>query len=208
VVARARWLLIALFAVTLPASARGDEGVDVAHGLSLRLATSAAYVRESWSPNDGNPGAVKTGWAPVVEIAVGRALSRDVAVGGILQLTPLFAPSESFAGNSYELTDEVDLVVFAGAFVEDPRLPVIPVRAGIAVGAVTSLLLDQAQDQLQSRLGIGISPYVGYDRRVSGRWRAGLLARTTLFRNVAGDAPPSATAGGLITSLLVTFTFR
>ncbi len=207
-IARSCWPLIGLAALLLPATARADQGLAPEHKLSLRLAIGAAYVRESWSPNDGNPGSVRTGWAPVLEIAIGRVVAPDLIVGGILETAPLFDPTESFAGTTYDLTDAVELLTLAGAFIEDPQLPHVPVRAGIALGAVASLLFDQAQQQLQPRLGIGISPYLGYDRRVSGRWRMGLLGRMTFFRNVAGDMPSSATAGGLMTSLLLTFTFR
>ena len=187
---------------------RADQGAGPEHKLSLSVATGAAYVRESWNPNDGNPGSVKTGWAPAVDISVGRVLSPNLIAGVILEATALFDPTESFAGNDYQLTDVADVVCLTGVFLEDRRLPRVPVRAGLAVGAVTSLLYDHAQDQVQTRLGVGFSPYVGYDRRVSGPWWIGLLARVAFYQNVAGDIPSSATARGLVTSLLLTFTRR
>jgi hypothetical protein len=206
--ARVPWLLIALCATTLPAAARAGQGTEAEPRLLLRLGTGAAYVHESWTPGDGNPGSIKTGWAPVLEIALGRAFSADLVAGGLLQVTPLFAPTESFAGVSYHLTDQIDLISLAGLFVEDAFLPRLPLRAGISVGAVVSTLFDEAQQQRQTRVGVGLSPYLAWDRRLSGRWRAGLLARTAIYRNVSGDLPSSASAGGVVTSVLLTFAFR
>lgn len=203
-IARVCWPVIALSVALAPVVA----GAEPDHKLSLSVAAGAAYVRESWNPNDGNAGALKTGWAPALDLSVGRVLSPNLVAGGILEATALFDPTESFAGNSYRLTDQADVVCLTGVFVEDPRLPRVPVRAGLALGAVTSLLYDHAQDQVQARLGIGVSPFLGYDRRLSGRWQIGVLARVAFYRNVAGDIPSSATAGGLVTSLMVAFTRR
>ena len=209
----ARFLAIATGLAIAPATAWADaDPVPPASDqkVAIRLAAGVAYLHEGWSPNDGNAGAVQTGWAPALEIAVGRVLSPRLVVGGIWQFASLFSPTESFAGTDYHLEQVVKLVSLVGPFIEHPRLPYIPVpvRAGIAIGAVTSSFLDTVQTQTQTTLSLAASPYVGYDRRLSKRWSVGALVRVTLYRSVLGDTPPSASTTGVLPSLLAAFTFR
>jgi hypothetical protein len=95
-----------------------------------------------------------------------------------------------------------------GAFVEDPRLPRVPLRAGIALGLLGSSFYDTAQGRIETTFAFAASPYVGYDHRLSKRWSVGALARLTLYRSLFGDSPASATTTGVLPSLLAAFTFR
>ena len=113
-----------------PAIARADTAAAGAgHKLTVRVAAGVAYLHESWSPNDGNPGSVQSGWAPALEVAVGRVLSPGLVVGGLWQGASVFSPTESYAGTDYHITQAVKLSNLVGAFVEDPRLPRVPLRA-------------------------------------------------------------------------------
>jgi hypothetical protein len=207
----APWLAVAVAAALAAPVARADaDSVPVPsdHKLVLHLAAGLAYLHESWSPNDGSPGSAETGWAPALEIAAGRVLSPGLVVGGIWQIASVFSPTESFAGTDYHLEDAIKLTTLIGPFVEDPQLPRIPVRVGIAVGVVASSLRDTSQYQSETTVALALSPYVGYDRRLSRRWSVGALARVTLYRSVLGDTPPSAATTGVLPSMLASFTFR
>jgi hypothetical protein len=175
------------------------------HKLTLRVSAGAAYLHESWTPHDGNPGSVQSGWAPALEVAVGRTLSPRLAIGGVWQSASVFSLAESFAGTDYHLMRVVKLWNLVGAYAEDPRLPRIPLRAGIALGFVASSFLDAAQEQIDTTYAVAASPYLGYDRRVWRRLSVGALARCTLYRSVFGDNPASATTTGVVPSLMVTF---
>jgi hypothetical protein len=187
-----------------PDTAAGTGG----HKLTLRLATGVAYLHESWSPNDGNPGSVQHGWAPVLEVAVGRVLSPRLIVGGVWQIASVFSLTESFAGTDYHFQQVAKLSNLVGAYAEDPRLPHLPIRVGIAVGAVASSFLDTAQAATETTWALAVSPYVGYDHQLSKRWAVGAIARVNVYRSLFSDTPSSATTTGLLPSLLAAFTFR
>lgn len=207
----ARSLPIAVAVAIAPAIAWGDADPGAAASdqkLAIRLGAGVAYLREGWSPNDGNAGSVQTGWSPAFEIAVGRLLSPRLVVGGVWQIASLFSPTESFAGTDYHLEQTVKFVSLVGPFIEVPRLRRIPVCAGVAIGAVSSSLLDTFQTESLTTFSFAASPYVGYERRLSKRWSVGALVRVTLYRSVLGDTPPSAATTGVLPSLLATFRYR
>lgn len=117
----------------------------------------------------------------------------------------MFSPTESFAGTDYHLVQVVKLSNLAGVYVEDPRLPRVPLRAGIALGLLGSSFYDRAQGEIDTTFALAASPYLGYDRRLSRRWSVGALARLTLYRSLFGDTPASATTTGVLPSLMVAF---
>lgn len=71
--------------------------------LFLRLATGPAFNYESWSPSGPNAGASFTGWAPVLEVAVGRRVRPRLVIAGDLQLAAVVNRTESYLGGSYPL---------------------------------------------------------------------------------------------------------
>ncbi len=188
------------------ARAAPDRPPGADHQLTLRIAAGAAYLHESWSPNDGNAGSVQNGWAPALEVAVGRTLSPRLAIGGAWQVASVFWLTESFGGTDYHFMRVVKLWNLIGAYAEDPRLPRVPVRAGMALGLVASSFLDRAQAQSDTTYALAASPYLGYQRRVWRRWSLGVLARCTLYRSVLGETPESGRTTGIVPSLMVTFT--
>jgi hypothetical protein len=202
----ARWIGIGVVVATVPTTARAapDAPPRADLKLTLRVAAGAAYLHESWSPGDGNPGSAQSGWAPALEVAVGRTLSAPLAIGGVWQSASVFSLTESFAGTDYHLTHVVKLWNLVGVYAEDPRLPRIPVRAGIALGLVASSFLDTAQAQTDTSYALAASPYLGYERLAWRRWSLGVLARCTLYRSVFGDTPASATTTGVMPSLMLT----
>lgn len=203
-------MVFALAVAVVPGTARAAPDTAQAaggHKVTLHLATGVAYLHESWSPNDGNPGSVQSGWAPALEVAVGRVLSPRLAIGGVWQSASVVSLNESFAGTDYHLTRTLKLSNLVAAFVEEPRLPRVPLRAGIALGLLASSFLDLAQEQISTTYALAASPYLGYDRRLSKRWTVGALARLTLYRSLFGEIPASATTTGVLPSLMAAFTF-
>lgn len=200
------WVVAAVAAAfgVSSAVARANPDAPSDRKWTLQLATGAAYLRESWNPNDGNAGSVQRGWAPALEVAAGRTLHQHLVVGAVWQIAAAFGPEESFAGTAHELKYITKIVNMLGAFAEHP-LPLRALRVGIALGGVASTTRDDAyQHNSATRMGLGLSPYVGYDRPMSSGWSVGVLARLILYRASFNDTPSSATSAGIWPSLLIT----
>jgi hypothetical protein len=197
-------LAMAAVALSGPqARAGGDAGGEPR--LFLRLAIGPAANYESWSPSGGSPGASYTGWAPVLDAAVGRRVRRGLVIAGDLQLASVVNRTESYLGGSYPLGDTLHLVDTLGALVDYTPWSLPRLHVGGGVGLMAATDVDTHMGSTKTSWGWALSAHAGLHRRLARSWSIGLMARLTFYRFASDAPPPSATSVGLLPAVLVTF---
>ncbi len=201
----ASWIAAALGGRT-PARAAGDPAIDRAPGPKafLWLAVGPAFAVERWSPEGGSPGARYTGWAPALDLAVGRRVRPRLAVAADLQVAPIVDRTEVYRGGSYPLVDTLHFVDTLSAIVDDTlwRHPRFHVGGGVGLLAATDV--DTHMGSTATNWGVALSAHAGYSRPLGRGWSLGAMARVTVYR-FGSDAPPPASSLGILPALLVTF---
>ncbi len=199
-------LALAAASIAGAPTARGDADAPPPARVFLRLAVGAAFMRESWSPSTPDPGSVSTGWAPALELTVGRRLRPRWVVAGTLQLAGVIDRSQSFEGSDYSLPNTVHFVDTIGALVDRDLGGRHRWHAGAALGLVAASDLDTSFGSFETSWGLAASAHLGLEPLVRRGWRMGVEGRLTLYRYGSDDPPPAATSWGILPSLLLTFT--
>ena len=198
---------LAIAAVALSgARARADGEARDEPRLFLRLATGPAFNYESWSPNGGSPGASYTGWAPAVDVAVGRRVRPRLVIAGDLQLVAVFNRSESYLGGSYQLTDTLHLLDSLSAIADYTLWRKPRFHCGGGLGLLVATDVDTHMGSTGTNLGFALSVHAGYRRRLARDWSIGVMGRLTFYGFGSQTPPPSASSIGLLPTLLLTFT--
>jgi hypothetical protein len=204
-----RWLLVGtlVIATTLGGGRRARAEGDVPNEprLFLRLATGPAFTYENWSPDGGSPGASYTGWAPVVDVAVGRRVRRRLVIAGDLQLAGVVNRTESYLGGSYPLVDTLHFIDTLSVIADYTlwRYPLLHVGGGLGLMAATDV--DTHMGSTTTDWGFALSAHAGYSRRLGRGWSIGGMGRLTFYR-FGSDTPPTATSVGILPTLLLSFT--
>jgi hypothetical protein len=174
--------------------------------LYLRLAVGPAFNYESWSPSGGSPGASYTGWAPALDVAVGRRVRPRLVIAGDLQLATVVNRTESYLGGSYPLTDTLHFLDSLSAIADytpwrHPRL-----HGGGGLGLLVTTDVDTHMGSVATNLGFALSVHAGYRRRLARAWSIGVMGRLTFYGFGSQTPPPSASSIGVLPVLLLTFT--
>jgi hypothetical protein len=188
----------------LQAHAEGEP--PKAPRLFLRLAAGAAFNDESWSPSGGSPGASYTGWAPAVDVAVGRRVRPRLVLAGELQLAAVVNRTESYLGGSYPLTDTLHFLDSLSAIADytlwrHPRF-----HGGGGLGLLVTTDVDTHMGSTATNLGFALSVHAGYRRPLARAWSVGVMGRLTFYGFGSQTPPPSASSLGVLPVLLLTFT--
>lgn len=206
--AKRRFAVLSLSAAAILLGGRQTRAEDDAlneRRLFLRLAVGPGFDYESWSPTGGSPGASYTGWAPVLDVAVGRRVRPRLVIAGDLQLAPVVNRTESYLGGSYPLTDTLHFLDSASAiadytFWRHPRLYV-----GGGVGLLVATEVDTHMGSTATNLGFALSVEGGYRRHLARDWSVGVMGRLTFYGFGSQMPPPASASVGLLPVVLVTF---
>ena len=198
-------LAIAAAALSGP-QARAEGEATNEPRLYLRLAVGPAFNYESWSPSGGSPGASYTGWAPALDVAVGRRVRPRLVIAGDLQLATVVNRTESYLGGSYPLTDTLHFLDSLSAIADytlwrHPRL-----HGGGGLGLLVTNDVDTHMGSAATNLGFALSVHAGYRRRLARAWSIGVMGRLTFYGFGSQTPPPSASSIGFLPVLLLTFT--
>jgi hypothetical protein len=174
--------------------------------LFLRLAAGPAFSYENWSPSGGSPGASYGGWAPVLDVAVGRRVRPRLVIAGELQLAMVVNRTESYLGGSYPLTDTLHFLDSLSAIADYTLWRHPQFHAGGGLGLLLTTDVDTHMGSTATNLGLALSIHAGYRRRVARAWSIGVMGRLTCYRFGSETPPPSASSIGLLPALLLTFT--
>jgi hypothetical protein len=186
--------------------ALGESEVPNEPRLFLRLATGPAFNYESWSPDGASAGAGYTGWAPVLDVTVGRRVRPRLVIAGDLQLAAVVNRTESYLGGSYPLADTLHFLDSLSAIADYTpwRHPRFHGGGGIGLLVVTDV--DTHMGSAPTTLGFALSVHAGYQRRVSRTLSIGGMVRLTFYRFGSDTPPPSASSVGFLPVVLVTVT--
>ena len=198
-------LAIAAVALSGP-QAQADGEAPNEPRLYVRLATGPAFNHESWSPSGGSPGASYTGWAPVLDLAVGGRVRPRLVIAGDLQLATVVNRTESYLGGSYQLTDTLHLLDSLSAIADytpwrHPRF-----HGGGGLGLLVTTDVDTHMGSTATNLGFALSVHAGYRRPLARAWTIGVMGRLTFYGFGSQTPPPSASSIGFLPVLLLTFT--
>jgi hypothetical protein len=185
--------------------ARAEGDTPGEPGLFLRLATGPAWNGESRSFSGGSSGASYTGWAPVLDVAVGRQVSPRLVLAVDLQLAPVVNRTESYLGGSYPLTETLHFLDSLCAISDytPRRHPRLHLGGGAGVLVMTDV--DTHMGSTATHLGFALSVHAGYRRHLARGWSIGVMGRLTVY-GVDSDTPaPPASSVGFLPVLLLTF---
>jgi hypothetical protein len=204
-----RLLALAAFAggAAAAASARADDGGRDHQGRVVRIAAGPAYLHESWHPSGGTGDAVHTGWGPALDVTVGKFVRPRLMVAGSLAIASIINRDETTLGTTYPLDDTLHFVDTATALVDFYPNPSRGLHAGGALGIAAITEVDTHMGGSQTSWGPIVALHVGWERFVSRRWSAGGMLRLAFYHYGTDTPPPDASANGLLTSLLLTFTY-
>ena len=193
-------------AVFVGRQARAEGDVPGEPRLFLRLATGPAFNYESWSPVRRQPRASYTGWAPVLDVAVGRRVRPRLVIAGDLQLATVVNRTESYLGGSYPLTDTLHFLDSLSAIADytlwrHPRF-----HCGGGLGLLVTTDVDTHMGSTATNLGFALSVHAGIAAALARAWSIGVMGRLTFYRFGSHTPPPSASSIGLLPVLLLTFT--
>lgn len=192
-------------AVLAGQQARAEGEAPSKSQLFVRLAIGPAFNYERLSP-DGYAGASYTGWAPVVDVAIGRQVRPRLVLAGELQLAPVIDRTESALGGSYPLTDTLHFLDSLSAISDYTpwRHPRLHLGGGAGVLVVTEV--DTNSGDTATHLGFVLSVHAGYRRHLAGAWSIGVMGRLTLYGFGSDTPAPPSSSVGLLPVLLLTFT--
>ena len=199
--------VFAIAAAILPgrnAGAAGDFGNEPR--LYLSLATGPAFNYESWSPSGPSSTASYTGWAPVLDVAIGRRVKPRLVIAGDLQLASVVNRTESYRGSSYPLSSTLHFLDTLSAIADytlwrHPRF-----HLGGGIGLLVATDVDTHMGGTATNLGFALSVHAGYRRPLARAWSIGVVGRLTLYGFRSDQPPPSASLVGFLPVLLLTFT--
>lgn len=180
--------------------------------VSFRVATGIGYVRETWNPGccsqpPGGGTAIYRGWAPTLELSVGRAISPRLAVGGAWQVAAAIDPRQDYLGTTYRLNDLVKLVDTVSLFGDYVVLPRWHLHGGASAGLLALTTWDVHTGGMATAWGGALSGFLGYDHPISEAWAVGVIARLTVYRSSFNTTPSTAHGSGLFPSLLLSFAY-
>jgi hypothetical protein len=198
---------LAIAAVVVSAPPVRAEGEDRSEPrLFLRLAAGPALNYESWSPSGGSPGASYTGWAPAVDVAVGRRVRPRLVIAGELQLAMVVNRTESYLGGSYQLTDTLHFLDSLSGIADYTLWRHPQFHGGGGLGLLVTTDVDTHMGSTATNLGFALSVHAGYRRRLARAWSIGVMGRLTFYGFGSQTPPPAASSLGLLPTLLLTFT--
>lgn len=196
-----------LFAATLAAQGAARAGGDTGREprLFVRVAVGAAFDRESWTPSGGTQGARYTGWAPVLELAVGRRLRPRLVIAGDLQLASVVDRTETYRGGSYGLADTLHLLDTLSVIADYGlwRYPRVHVGGGPGLLVVTEI--DTQFGGTATNLGGALTGYAEYRRHLGRRWDMGVIAKLTAYAFGSSSPAPSSFSIGILPAVVLTF---
>ena len=196
---------IAAFVLSGP-PARAEAEARNEPRLFLRLATGPAFNYESWSPSGGSPGASYRGWAPALDVAVGRRVRPRLVIAGDLQLAAVVDRAESYLGGSYQLTDTLHLLDSLSAIADYTLWRHPQFHCGGGLGLLVTTDVDTHMGSTAMNLGFALSVHAGYRRRLARAWSIGVMGRVTFYGFGSQTPPPPASSLGFLPALLLTFT--
>jgi hypothetical protein len=193
-------------AVLVRQPARAEGEAPGKPPLFVRLSIGPAFNYESRSPDGGSAGSSYTGWAPVLDVAIGRQVRPGLVLAGELELAPVINRTESTLGGSYPLTDTLHLLDSLSAVGDyTPCLhPNLHFGGGAGVMVVTEL--DTNDGNVETRFGFALSVHAGYRRHLAGAWAVGVMGRLTLYGFDSDTPAPPASSVGVLPVMLLTFT--
>jgi hypothetical protein len=171
-----------------------------------RLSLGAAYLRESWSPSGGSPGAVFSGVGPSLELSIGRSVRPRLVLGALWQIAGVVDPTESYLGMTYDVPQTLRYVDVLAAFADYYPARWRGLHVGGSAGAVAATNIDR-QCCLSNDWGVALSVRVGYDVFFSRRWSVGALAQLEAYRYWSTDSNVPSTTTGLLPTLALALTF-
>jgi hypothetical protein len=157
--------------------------------LFLLLATGPAFNYESWSPSGPNAGASYTGWAPVLEVAVGRRVRPRLVIAGDLQLAAVVNRTQSYLGGSYPLAGTLHFLDTLSAIADYTLWRHPRVHGGGGIGLLLMTDVDTQMGNTPTNLGLALSVHAGYQWRRARVWSIGVMGRLTFYR-FGSDTPP------------------
>lgn len=192
-------------ALTATLSARAEGEAGSAPRLFLRVGTGPAFDYESWSPSGGSPGASYTGWAPALDVAVGRRLRPRLVIAGDLQLAAVINRTESYLGGSYTLSDTLHLLDSLSAIADYTLWRYPRVHLGGGIGLLVATTVDTHMGSAGTDLGFALSVHAGWERPLRRGWSIGVMGRLTLYGFGSETPPPASSSIGLLPVVLLTF---
>jgi hypothetical protein len=186
-----------------PARAAGDAAVTPS--LYLRLGAGPAFNYESRTFSGGSPGAGYTGWAPVVDVTVGRRVRPRLVIGGELQLAAVVNRTESYLGGSFPLTDTLHLLDSLSGIADYSLWRHPRIHAGGGIGLLVTTTVDTHMGSVGTDLGFALSIHAGYEWRLRRAWSIGVMGRLIFYGFGSETPPPASSSVGLLPVVLLTF---
>jgi len=174
----------------------------------LRLSLGPTYLVDRWTPSGGAPGANIGGWGTALDASIGRIVRPRLILGGRWQIAAFVDPNESYQGTTSVLSRSALFLNTLAAFVEWTPDARRGLHVGGSLGLIASSNLDANDGSHATAWGAGAGAQAGYDRRLSARWSAGVLAALTVYRCWGNEAGVASTSDGLLPSLSLAFTLR
>jgi hypothetical protein len=188
----------------MPVSAAGELAAE--RSTFLSLAVGPAFNYESWSPDGASQGASYTGWAPALDVAVGRQVRRGLVLAGELQLAMIVNRTESYLGASYPLSDTLHFVDVLGPMVDYTPWSRPWLHVGGSAGLAAATDVDAHMGSTATHFGFALSVHAGYRRHLARAWSIGVMGRLTLYGFESDTPAPPASSVGFLPVLLLTFT--
>jgi hypothetical protein len=209
VISSRRWVAgtLAIFTVVLPVSRAHAEGEAAGEPrVYLSLGAGPAFNYESRSFAGGSPGASYTGWAPVIDVMVGRPVRPRLVIAGELELAAVVNRTESYLGASTPLPDTLHFLNSLSGIADYAlwRYPRLHVGGGL--GLLVTTIVDTEMGSTGTDLGFALSIHAGYQRPLRRRWSIGVMGRLTFYGFGSQTPAPGSSSVGLLPVLLLTFT--
>jgi hypothetical protein len=198
---------LALAAALVPAGGARAEGDPASPPrLFLRLAVGPAFDYESRSFSGGSPGGSYTGWAPALDVAVGRRVRPRLVLAGDLQLAAVIDRTESFAGGSYTLGETLHFLDSLSAIADYTLWRYPRLHVGGGMGLLVTTTVDTHMGSAGTDLGFALSIHAGFERPLRRGWSIGVMGRL-MFYGFGSETPsPGSSSVGLLPVVLLTFT--
>ena len=183
---------IAAFVLSGP-PARAEAEARNEPRLFLRLAAAGVRLRKL-EPVRSSPGASYRGWAPALDVAVGRRVRPRLVIAGDLQLAAVVDRAESYLGGSYQLTDTLHLLDSLSAIADYTLWRHPQFHCGGGLGLLVTTDVDTHMGSTAMNLGFALSVHAGYRRRLARAWSIGVMGRVTFYGFGSQTPPPPASS--------------
>jgi hypothetical protein len=197
---------LAIVAIVLSGPHAHAEGEAVGEPrLYLRVGAGPAFNYESRSFSGGSPGASYTGWAPVVDVTVGRRVRPRLVIGGELQVAAVVDRTESYLGGSTPLTDTLHFLDSLSGIADYSLWRYPRVHVGGGIGLLVTTTVDTYMGSAGTDLGFALSIHAGSEWRLRRAWSIGVMGRLTFYGFGSETPAPASSSVGLLPVVLLTF---